>query len=189
VSSRQYPGEIDEGVTQLWVAELLIRDGEAQLEQKRKVHEATWPECWLEAQDFRNQDRELIFSCYQPDNNAEVMGVELSTGTVVNYTNSPEVYDEPEGIFPDGISTLVESDLQNDKGDHFIDIWKLRLDGGGKSYERLTHFSDYPGYKASNPVVSPDGTRMAFQLARSSDEPGVGYGILIMKFGSEAGSK
>ena len=36
------------------------------------------------------------------------------------------------------------------------------------------------GFKASNPVVSPDGTRIAFQSARSKDPAGVGYGIFVM---------
>jgi len=52
------------------------------------------------------------------------------------------------------------------------------LDGGGY-VERLTYFSDYPGYKSSNPVVSDDGLFMAFQMAKSKDPAGVGYGIFI----------
>jgi len=185
VSSRQYPDTVEEGVTELWVADVSVAGGSSALDNKRKVHQDHWPHCWLEAQDFRHQDTELIFSCYEPENNAEVMGVNIATGEVTNYTKSPDVYDEPEGIFPDGSHTLVECDRQNDKGDHFIDIWKLRLDGLGTDYTRLTFFSDYSGYKASNPVVSPDGTTMAFQIARSDDEPGVGYGILLYSFSME----
>ena len=37
----------------------------------------------------------------------------------------------------------------------------------------------YTGYKASNPVVSDDGRFMAFQMARSRDPAGVGYGIFL----------
>jgi Tol biopolymer transport system component len=40
---------------------------------------------------------------------------------------------------------------------------------------------DYDGYKASNPVVSPDGKWIAFQSARSKDPAGVGYGIFLLK--------
>jgi hypothetical protein len=47
---------------------------------------------------------------------------------------------------------------------------------------RLTHFNDYEGGKASNPVVSTDGRFMAFQTARTSDPAGVGYGILLYWF-------
>jgi hypothetical protein len=180
-SSNQYPEEIPEGTSRMMVAEVEVEaNGQARLVNKRQVHEDKWPHCWLEAQDFRLEDSELIYSCYQPENESEVMGVHLESGEVKNYTNSPEVYDEPEGIFPDGLHTLVECDLQNNKGDHYIDIWKLKLDGTGKDYERLTFFSDFEGYKASNPVISPDGKHMAFQIAMSKDEAGVGYGILVM---------
>ena len=182
VSSRQYPDLIEENVTELWIGDVVYENGKPRIEGKKKIHQDRWPQCWLEAQDFRNRDRELIFSCYQPDNESEVVGVNLESGSVTNYTGSPDVYDEPEGIFPDGEYTLVESDLQNDRGDHFIDIWKLKLDGTGRDYTRLTFFSDFGGFKASNPVVSPDGRFMAFQMAKSKDEPGVGYGILLFDF-------
>jgi hypothetical protein len=43
-------------------------------------------------------------------------------------------------------------------------------------------FSDFPGYKASNPVVSDDGHFMAFQMARSKDPAGMGYGIFVYDF-------
>ena len=45
---------------------------------------------------------------------------------------------------------------------------------------RVTRWGEYPGFKASNPVVSPDGTMMAFQSARSRDAAGVGYGIFVL---------
>jgi Tol biopolymer transport system component len=85
---------------------------------------------------------------------------------------------EPEGIYPDGRSILVECDRHNQRGPGHIDLWKLALDGSGKS-ERLTHFSDYPTYKASNPVVSDDGRFIAFQMGRSGDAAGVGHGIFV----------
>ncbi len=43
----------------------------------------------------------------------------------------------------------------------------------------MTFFSNYAGYKASNPVVSDDGRYMAFQVAKRGDMAGVGRGILI----------
>ena len=64
----------------------------------------------------------------------------------------------------------------------FIDIWKLKLDGTGKDFTRLTHFNDYEGGKASNPVVSRDGRFMAFQAAKTTDAAGVGYGIILYWF-------
>jgi Tol biopolymer transport system component len=122
-------------------------------------------------------EAKLTFSAYGYQG-TEVCMVDLSTRTVVNLTNPPDEYDEPEGIFPDGRYTLVECDKQNKQGSNHIDIWKLRLDGGGY-VKRLTYFSDYPGYKASNPVVSDDGHFMAFQMAKSKDAAGVGYGIFV----------
>ena len=95
-------------------------------------------------------------------------------------------YNEAEGIFPDGRHTCVESDHQSRAfGDpasfRNIDIWKLRLDGTGREFTRLTTFNDHEGWKASNPVVSTDGRLMAFQVARTADEAGVGYGILLLR--------
>jgi hypothetical protein len=50
----------------------------------------------------------------------------------------------------------------------------------------VTFFNTYPGYKASNPVVSDDGKFMAFQMAKSSDPAGVGYGTFLYDFGKAA---
>jgi Tol biopolymer transport system component len=44
----------------------------------------------------------------------------------------------------------------------------------------MTFWGEYDGYKASNPVVSPDGKTIAFQSARSKDPAGVGYGIYLL---------
>lgn len=54
--------------------------------------------------------------------------------------------------------------------------------GTGKDFVRLTYFNDYLGWKASNPVVSTDGKFMAFQVAKTTDEAGVGYGIVLYHF-------
>ncbi len=86
-----------------------------------------------------------------------------------------------------GLYTAVEADRQCEqlggtRGSGNIDIWKLRLDGTGKDFTRLTHFNDYEGGKASNPVISTDGRFMAFQSAKTSDPAGVGYGMLVYWF-------
>jgi hypothetical protein len=163
-----------------YMADVVYRDGKPELTNKKKILDAReLPfKCNLETQNFRPPDEEeLIFSAYDYQG-TEVMGLDIATGKVTNYSNAPNQYDEPEGIFPDGKFTLVECDKHNTKGSGHIDIYKLALDGSGKT-ERLTHFSDYPGYKASNPVVSDDGRYIAFQFARTSDAAGVGRGILI----------
>lgn len=134
--------------------------------------------CTLETQNFRPSDeKELTFSAYGHQG-TDVCGVDLVTKKVTNYSNSPGQYDEPEGIYPDGQFTLVECDKQNLKGSGYVDLWKLKLDGSG-AYERLTYFSDYPGFKASNPVVSDDGRFIAFQMAMSREGAGVGHGLFV----------
>jgi len=163
-----------------YMAEIADSSGIPVLEGKRKILDAQdLPfKCYLETQNFRPPDeKELIFSAYEYQG-SEVMGLNLETGDIINYSNAPDQYDEPEGIFPDGKFTLVECDAHKREGIQVIDIYKLALDQSGKS-ERLTFFSEYPGYKASNPVVSDDGKYMAFQVARLGDQAGVGRGILV----------
>lgn len=80
--------------------------------------------------------------------------------------------------------TAVEADRQCDelggkRGPGNIDIWKLRLDGTGKDFTRLTHLNDYEGGKASNPVISTDGRFMAFQ---SADDRSGGRGVWILLY-------
>jgi len=185
--SAQYPDKLPSGVSQIHEADIVYDNGVPKLANQRLVLDSRdLPfSCTLETQNFRPPaERELTFSAYGHQG-TEVCAVDLPSGRVTNYSNAPGQYDEPEGIFPDGQYTLVESDRQNPKGWQFIDLWKLKLDGSGQM-ERLTFFSDYPGYKASNPVVSDDGRFMAFQMAKSADQAGVGYGIFIYDFAKAA---
>lgn len=178
-----YPDRLEEGISQIWIADIAYEDGVPKLVNKKLVLDnRTLPfKCGLETQNLRPpEEKELIFSAYGYQG-TEVAGVNLETGEVVNYSEAPDQYDEPEGIFPDGQYTLVECDRQNRKGSQHIDIWKLRLDGS-RHLERVTFFSDFPGYKASNPVVSDDGRYMAFQMAKIGDKAGVGRGIFIYDF-------
>jgi Tol biopolymer transport system component len=125
---------------------------------------------------------ELTFSAYGHQG-TDVCGVDLATKQVTNDSDAPDQYDEPEGIAPDGRWTLVECDREglSGRGPGHVDIWKLSLDGE-KTWERLTFFNKHPGSKASNPVVSDDGRFMAFQMAKSRDPAGVGYGIFLYDF-------
>ena len=163
-----------------YMGDIVYKDGKPELANKRKILDKNdLPfECDIETQNFCPPDeRELIFSAYGYQG-TEVMGLDIETGKVVNYSQAPEQYDEPEGIFPDGKYTLVECDKHSGKGIHYNDIYKLALDGSGKT-QRMTFFADYPGYKSTNPVVSDDGRYMAFQFAKRGDWAGVGRGILI----------
>jgi hypothetical protein len=180
----QYSDEMPSGSSRMQEADLEYRDGQPTLVNRRLIVDSRdLPfRCTLETQNYRPPDeRELTFSAYGHQG-TDVCGIDLMTKKVTNYSDSPGQYDEPEGIYPDGKYTLVECDKQNLKGAGHIDIWKLQLDGSG-AYERLTYFSDYPGYKASNPVVSDDGRFLAFQLATSREAAGVGHGIFVFDIG------
>ena len=78
----------------------------------------------------------------------EVLGINIKTGKIVNYTKPQDLDGEPEGIFPNGKYTLMES-----KGE----IYKLKLDGTGSNIERLTE-----RFRATNPVVNDDGNFFVF---------------------------
>lgn len=179
--SRQYPDELPRGVSQMLKADIVYEDGAPRLANQRLILDSrNLPfRCTMETQNFvPPDDEQLTFSAYGYQN-TEVFLVDLETKKFTNLTNAPEDYDEPEGIFPNGKYTLVECDRQNRQGSKHVDLWKLRLDGNGYA-KRLTFFSDYPGYKGSNGVISDDGRYLAFQLAKSGDAAGVGHGIFIM---------
>lgn len=166
-----------------WSADIVYDNGTSKLANKKKILDRKdLPfETGLETQNFRPPaEDELIFSAYGYQG-TEVCGLNLKTGKVTNYSQAPNQYDEPEGIFPDGKHTLVECNrhMARPEGIQEVDIYKLALDGSGRS-QRITRFADYPGYKASNPVVSDDGRFMAFQVARKGDPAGVGRGLLIL---------
>lgn len=172
--------------SRLVVADLDL-SGAPKLINQKTIYESKDRSCGIEAQDFYDNDTRITFTCYQPEGRSSVMGIDLKTGQVTNFSQAPGSYNEVEGIFPDGLYTAVEADRQCEqlggaRGAGNIDIWKLSLDGTGKDFTRLTYFNDYEGGKASNPVISTDGRFMAFQSARTSDAAGVGYGILIYWF-------
>jgi hypothetical protein len=178
--AREYPGEMPAGSSRMQEADVVFESGKPKLaNQKLIIDSRDLPfKCTLETQNYRPpEEKELTFSAYGYQG-TDVCGIDLVTKRVTNYSDSPGQYDEPEGIYPDGKFTLVECDKQNLKGSGYIDLWKLALDGSGY-VERLTYFSDYPGYKASNPVVSDDGRLIAFQMARSREGAGVGHGIFV----------
>ncbi|PYR56745.1 MAG: hypothetical protein DMF85_15590 [Acidobacteria bacterium] len=179
--------DVAPGASRLVVADVKLESGGATLVNKKIVYESADNRCTLEAQDFYDRDAKMTATCYEPQGLASVMGLDVATGVMTNFSKAPGTYNEVEGIFPDGRYTCVEADRQVDtlggaRGSGNIDVWKLALDGTGKDFVRLTHFNDYEGGKASNPVVSTDGRFMAFQTAKTTDPAGVGYGILLYWF-------
>jgi hypothetical protein len=178
--------DVPEGASRIVVAELDLSGGNPKLINRKVVFESPDRSCTVEPQDFYDNDTKMTFTCYEQGNNSSVMGVDLKTMQITNFSKAPATYNEVEGIFPDGLYTCVESDRQcswlGGHGSGNADIWKLRLDGTGKDFERLTFFNDYRGGKCSNPVVATNGEFMAFQMARAHEVAGVGYGILIYWF-------
>lgn len=188
----QFPGEMPAGSSQMHEADIVYENGVPKLANQRKILDSVdLPfRVELEPQNFRPpEEKELIFSAYEFQN-GEVFGVDLATKKLTNYSNGPGIYDEPEGIFPDGQWTTVESDKHNPAGRGFdrADIHKLKLDGSG-TMERLTFFADVPTYRSSNPVVSDDGKFMAFQMGRSGVAAGIGYGIFLYDFEKAAAGR
>ena len=184
-TNAQFP-DLPRDYSRLVTADIEGSGAAARLVNKKTVYESKDASCRIEAQDFYDNDTKMTFTCYRPKGLAGVMGIDLKTGHVTDFSQAPNIYNEVEGIFPDGQYTFVESSKQVETlggvhGSREIDIWKLRLDGTGKDFVRVTNFNDYQGWKASNPVVATDGRRAAFQIARTSDEAGVGYGIILLQ--------
>ena len=154
----------------------------------------------IEPQNFRPPlEDEIIFARYGTSStnkySSETWGYNLSTGETINYSNRHAWYDEPEGVFPDGQYTLVETDIFLPESDHarVIDLYRMGLDGTGEDMLRLTHFGDVehsPGvnFKANQGVISVDGKYMLFGEGRANtqDQPGSGFGIYLFDF-AEAG--
>jgi hypothetical protein len=181
----QYPELVPEGESVLYIADIVYVDSVPQLANKREILRANRPECTLEAQDFRRDDTELVYTCYREGGKADVFGVDLRSGAATPYRRVADEYNEVEGVSPDGQWALVES--SRDQGgperqnSRYIDLWRMRLEPNSTNFVRMTRWGDYDGYKASNPTVSPDGKWFAFQSARSNDPAGVGYGIFLYR--------
>jgi Tol biopolymer transport system component len=137
----------------------------------------------FEVQSFRPQDeQELILTAYAYQG-GEVLGLDLASGALRNYSNS-SAYEEAEGVDATGNAVYVERDLAYEGIEPgALDIWRLALDDG--SWERVTFFNRYAPYYASNPAVSPDGRRLAFQLSIDGETEGQGDGILVLDLGRE----
>lgn len=167
---------------QVWVADIDYSTGKPQIKDQRVVLDNSSGEikdAVLEPQNFLpgNEDKLTIQSSH---NGGEVMLLNLKTGELTNLSDSPASYDEPEGVFPDGQYTLVESSrhMKNESTGKNIDLYKLKLEKDG-TWERLTYFNVNGKYKATNPVISDDGKFMAFMVALCEEMAGIGHGIYI----------
>ena len=186
--------QIYSGVIRFQEGEPVIEEKQLIVDNRHVVIGGVRYEDILEPQDFRPpDDHELIWSQYGRTSrnifSSEVMGYEMSTGKLVNYSRAPEQYDEPEGIFPDGLHTLIESDKHHPEGTAFLDIYKFTLDSINATYERLTYFSEIEGFRSSNPVISPDATKMVFQASIAGSAAGAGCGLYLYDFKKANGDR
>ena len=176
-----YPELLQQGESVIYTADITYDGPQPKLVNKKEVIRAKRPDCTLEAQDFRSKDSELIYTCYRSPF-ADVLGIDLASGKGDGLPEPPWRVQRGRRHLPGwrvragGIKPGTARTQSN-----YIDIWKLKLEAGSQDFTRITRWGEYAGYKASNPVVSPDGRRIAFQSARSKDPAGVGYGIFLLE--------
>lgn len=183
---RQKP-ELGKNHARNYLAEIVYENGVPKITEQRLVfdsHQLPFHlgHSSLETQNFiPPDDTKLIFTVYQIEdgNNTDTYIVDTETGEFRNITQSPGYYDEPEGVFPDGQYNCVEHGPSKHTAWPLLDLFKLKLDGSGEM-QRLTYFSDFKNYKATQGVVSDDGRYLCFQIGKSGDEAGVGYGFFVM---------
>ncbi len=166
--------------SELWTGLVDPNDGKPRIVEARRLvgRSDFYGLGMLEPQDFRPPDeQELLFTAYAW-RGGEAMGIGLETGAIRNYSRS-RWYEEIEGVTPDGRHALVEREFTlrlRPSGE--LDLWLLRLDGSGESV-RMTNFSEYRGFGANNPVVSPDCRTMLFALRQVGGEEGNSAGLLV----------
>src|SRR5207248_4921968 len=89
--------------SRLIVADVDFSGGPPKLVHQKTVFASKDRSCVLEAQDFYDNDTKMTFTCYEPNDQASVMGIDLESGKVTNFSKAPGTYNEPEGVFPDGL--------------------------------------------------------------------------------------
>ena len=141
------------------------------------------PRKWIETQNFvPPDDTKITVTAYEINDtdNTDTFLFGLNTGELQNLSHTTDRYEECEGIFPDGKSTLVESAEKQHRWP-LVDLYRLPLDGSGRK-DRLTFFTDYPGWKAAEGVISDDGKFMLFQNGKAGMEAGQGFSIFLYDF-------
>lgn len=167
--------------TTIYTGRVVVNGASAKLEDVREV--VTTTECFVEAQDFLPGDKGLTMPCYAygagPTGvQTKVLSVDFATKEITEYPTPSTLYNEVEGIFPDGKRTMVECAQDRAKG---MDLCVLDLDPVKPRYTRMTNIVQYGGWKYGNPVLRPDGRMMAAQVGSANViDAGVGQGIVLM---------
>jgi hypothetical protein len=187
IAFTEFPGA--NSGTEFYTADVVYEGGVPRLANKRRIVRDVG--CMGETQDFRNADREVIFTCYarrQEGQGAQagVYGVDIASGKVTKYRDRENEYNEVEGIAPDGSWTAVECAGRISKGVPPLDICRLELAPGGSYSVLFKGTQPNSTRKANNPVISPDGKWMAISSsdAAYSVDPhnaGRGDGILLLR--------
>ncbi len=167
--------------TTIYTGRVVVNGASAKLEDVREI--VTTTECFVEAQDFLPGDRGLTMPCYAygtgPSGvSTKVLSVDFATKKITEYPTPSTLYNEVEGILPDGKRTMVECAQDRSKG---MDLCVLDLDPAKPRYTRMTNIVQYGGWKYGNPVLHPDGRVMAAQVGSANViDAGVGQGIVLM---------
>lgn len=175
--------------TKHYLAEIVYRDGMARIANKREIMATPPKDCnFIEPQDFRDADNELVFSCLGAADGkplVSVMGYNLQTGRFITYRRVVGEYNEVEGIAPDGKWATVECGIQETAALPPLDICELEMKPDGKMRRIIVGTQPGSSSHVSNPVVSPDGKYIAFQKGDSAvGEIGEGMGVYLIKLGS-----
>ena len=180
----QYPDLLGEGESVIYTADISVQDGRPALANKQEMLRARAPECTLEAQDFRRR-RHRVDLHLLPRRSSPTCSASSSASR-----RKCTTYRKLTGRVQRGGGHLsgrrahaggVEPRAGATQDSNHIDLWKLRLEPNSADFVRMTRWGDFEGFKASNPVVAPDGKSFAFQSARSTDAAGVGYGIFLYR--------
>lgn len=171
--------------TKRYAAEIAYANGTPVLVNKREIMADLPPECaFIEPQDFRAGDNELVYSCMGPMMSGlsiSVMGTRLDNGQSTTYFRRAGIYAEVEGVAPDGSWATVECGAQDRPGIPPLDICRVEMAEDSELPVLLPGtITGLPG-DICNPVISPDGRWMVFQRSDSqSGEIGEGYGLYIV---------
>jgi hypothetical protein len=170
-----------------YMAEVAYRDGVAYLADKREILHEMPKECvFIEAQDFRDQDRELVYSCVGPPTDGPVsistMGAKLPNGPSVTYFRQAGIYAEVEGVSTDGSWATVECGSQSMGALPPLDICRLPMRPNSQMTPLVVATAPGSARGVSNSVVSPDGRWIALQRSDSNDpDIGSGAGVYLLR--------
>lgn len=173
--------------TKRYVAEVTYRNGVPMLSGRREVMAALPKECgFIEPQDFRDEDREVVYSCMEPVQSGSftisVMGNRIAEDRNITYRRDIGAYNEVEGVAPGGDWATVECGKQDKPGLPPLDICRLKLVPDGKMSLLVRGTAPGSSGDISNPIVSPDGKWLVFQKSDStSGEIGEGYGLYMLR--------